>query len=174
MQKGILFVTHCSGDKNGAGGPLTLYTSERIQQFGKACISAGVSWAIVSAKHGLFLPSEQHNPYDTKLKFRHGHVFVYEKVSEGEQLLPSSEAHISWLVQGVRNRLEELGVRRVVYYVGGAPQRICGYLLVVHQAFDWCQRLHYRPDDVVTCVRRTGAIYIANGVAELKTKLQLS
>jgi len=172
MRKDILFVTHCSGDKNGAGEPLTLYTSERIQRFGEMCVSAGVSWAIVSAKHGLFLPTEQHNPYDTKLKFSHGQVSVYEKVNERECLLPSSEAHINWLVRGLRSRLEKLGVRRVVYYVGGAPQRICGYLLVVHRALDRCQRSHYRPDDVVACIRRTSAIYIANGLAELEAKLK--
>lgn len=172
MQKDILFVTQCSGAKNGAGGPLTLYTSERIQRFGRMCILAGVSWAIVSAKYGLFLPSEQHDRYDTKLKFSHGQVFVYEKVNERERILPSSEAHINWLVQGLHNRFEELGIRRVVYYVGGAPERICSYLLVVHQALDRCQRSHYRPDDVVTCVRRMGVIYIANGLAELEAKLK--
>lgn len=165
-----LFVTHCSGQKNGPGGPLTLYTSPRVSRFGNACISAGVHWAIVSAKHAIFLPSERHDPYDTELSFSGGECLVFE----GGHLLPDedSEAHVNWLADAIRNRLNDLGIRRVVFYVGGAPQRVCGYLLVLHRAVDMCAGKHRRPSDLLECIEHAGKLCVANGLAELEPELE--
>jgi hypothetical protein len=43
---------------------------------------------------------------------------------------------------------------------------------VVHQALDRCQGPHYRPDDVLACIRKTGGLSIANGLGELEAKLK--
>lgn len=165
-----LFVTHCSGQKNGSGDPLTLYTSQRVHRFGNACMSAGVPWAIVSAKHAIFLRSERHDPYDTELSFSGGDCLVFE----GGHLLPDAdgEAHVKRLVDAIRTRLNDLGIRRVVFYVGGAPQRVCGYLLVLHRALDMCASKHRRPNDLLECIEHAGKVCVANGMAGLQPELE--
>ena len=169
MQK-TLFVTHCSGQKNGPGDPLTLYTSPRVQRFGTTCKMARVSWAIMSAKHGLFLPTEQHDPYDTELSFSGGNCFVRE---QGRFLPdPHGEAHVTWLKETIQNRLQDLGVHRLVFYVGGAPQRVCGYLLVLHQVVDKCIKDHPRPNDVLRCIKGSDSLYIVNGMFELERRIR--
>lgn len=170
MREITFFVTHCSGQKNGSGDPLTLYTSPRVQRFGTRCRMAGVPWAIVSAKHGLFLPNEQHEPYDTELSFSGGNCFVFEQ----GRLLPSphGEAHVTWLRETIQNRMRDFGIHRLVFYVGGAPQRVCGYLLVLHQAVDKCTKQHPTPNDVLKCIKGSDRLYVANGMFELETEIR--
>ena len=170
MRETTLFVTHCSGKKNGTGGPLTLYTSPRVQRFGNACKSTGVRWAILSAEHGLFLPSESHDPYDTALHFSGGECFIFK--GEPPLLDPESKNHIKSLIGRIGNSLKQVSIHRVVFYVGGAPQRVCSYLLVMHQALNNCTKKHDSPNDVLNCIKNTSSFCIASSLAELEEEIQ--
>jgi len=161
-----LFVTHCSAGKNQVcGGPLALYTSDRIQRFGNWCNDAGVPWAIVSAKHGLFFPHESRGPYDMELSFSYGQCLVFER----GHYLPESEAHVKRLVETIGARLKELGVRQVVFYAGG--RRPWAYLLVVHSAVDNCVRRHDSREDVQRCWEEAGRLRLAGGMSDVEAQL---
>jgi len=165
-RENTLFVTHCSAGKNQVwGGPLALYTSERIQRFGKWCNDAGVRWAIVSAKHGLFFPHESHGPYDMEFSFSYGECLVFER----GHLLPNSEGHVRRLVEAVRARLKELNFREVILYAGG--RRPWAYLLVVHRALDTCTRPHSSRDDVRACWQEAGRLHVAGSMYDVEAEL---
>lgn len=66
-----IYLTHCSKEKSleaRANGlpvpPDILYTEAGIQEFMTACKHAGVNWAILSDKHGVFLPGDRHVYYE--------------------------------------------------------------------------------------------------------------
>jgi len=161
-----LLVTHCSAGKNQVcGGPLALYTSERIQRFGNWCNDANVQWAIVSAKYGLFFPHESHGPYDMELSFSYGDCLVFE----GGHLLPDSEAHVKRLVETMGARFSKLGVRQVVFYTGGRWP--WAYLMVVHCALDECTRGHFSRDGVRGCWEKAGRLRIAGGMYDVEAEL---
>ena len=165
-----LFVTHCSGGKRSAGDPLTLYTSPRIQRFGEMCQEAGVRWAILSAEHALFFPEESHEPYETELRFSGGHCYVFR---DGHLLAdPEGQAHVAHLVETIKRRCIQLGIDRIMFYVGGAPQRIPSYLLVVHRAIDGCTRHHSTPARVIECIGTDGRLRIATGMLELQAQMR--
>jgi hypothetical protein len=166
LRENTLFVTHCSAGKNQVhGGPLDLYTSDRIQRFGNWCNYAGVQWAIVSAKYGLFFPHESRGPYDMELSFSYGECLVFER----GQYLSESEAHVKRLVGTIGARLKEQGVREVVFYAGG--RRPWAYLLVVHSAVDNCVRRHNSREDVQRCWEEGGRLRLAGGMADVEAEL---
>jgi hypothetical protein len=167
-----LFVTHCSGKKDPAGGdPLTLYVSDRVGDLGNACNAAGVPWAILSAEYALFFPNEQHDEYDTTLHFRHGQLYVCK---QGRCLSPQeSEAHVQHLVQAIRASLRGLGVDKVVYYLRGPRGRAVSYLLVMHRALDGCVKGHRGADEVLKCIEAAGRLRIVSGRAGLSASIAL-
>jgi hypothetical protein len=128
-------------------------------------------WAIVSAKHGLFFPDEQRDPYDTTFKFFYGDCIV---VQEGEWLSErESQAHVHRLVEGMGARLRELEIRRVVFYLGGAFERVSPcYLLVVHRALDACTDRHDSRQDLLDCISGAGRLSIASGETPLRVEFQ--
>ncbi len=71
MPDGIVYVTHCSGEKDdglkGTGrpvGPDELYTSARFVSFIRACRDAGVAWAVLSDEHGVWFADERREWYE--------------------------------------------------------------------------------------------------------------
>ena len=171
-RRSTLFVTHCSGQKDPAGGdPLTLYISDRIGAFGSECKAAGALWAILSAEYALFFPDERHEEYDTTLHFRRGQMYVCKQ----ERCLspPESEAHVQRLVEATRIRLTELRVRDIVYYLQAPPQWATAYLLVLHKALDNCMKEHRSAEEVLKCVETAGRIHLASGRAGLSASLAL-
>ena len=168
--RATLFVTHCSKDKNPAGGnAATMYESKRVRRFCEACNSAGVLWAIVSARHALFFPNEWHERYDTRLSFRGGQLCVYEESHPLSQV--ESGAHIERLVSAIRARLEELSIEKVVYYVETPPGWAVSYLLVIHRALDNCMKEHRSAEEVLKCVETAGRIHLASGMDGLSTAM---
>jgi len=68
---GTIHVTHCSGEKDDAlrgtgraGTPDELYTSARFISFVRACREAGVAWAVLSDKHGVWFADERREWYE--------------------------------------------------------------------------------------------------------------
>jgi hypothetical protein len=68
---GIVYVTHCSGEKDdalrGTGRAVTpgeLYTSKRFVSFSRACREAGARWAVLSDKHGVWFADERREWYE--------------------------------------------------------------------------------------------------------------
>ena len=66
-----IFLTYCSGRKNDslknsneAVTPDRLYTSDRVQNFIRACREAGAFWAIFSDEYGVWFPGERRKWYD--------------------------------------------------------------------------------------------------------------
>ncbi|NQS74568.1 MAG: peroxide stress protein YaaA [Methanoculleus sp.] len=66
-----IFLTYCSWQKddsfkktNEAVTPDRLYTSDRIQNFIRACREAGAFWAIFSDAYGVWFPGERKEWYD--------------------------------------------------------------------------------------------------------------
>jgi len=66
-----IYVTHCSGEKDDAlrgtgraATPEELYTSERFARFARACREAGVAWAVLSDKHGVWFADERCEWYE--------------------------------------------------------------------------------------------------------------
>ena len=71
MPDGTIYITHCSGEKDdalrGTGRAVTpdeLYTSSRFNKFVHACRDAGVAWAVLSDKHGIWFPDETREWYE--------------------------------------------------------------------------------------------------------------
>jgi hypothetical protein len=66
-----IYLTHCSKEKSleakESGIEMTpdqLYTDPGIQQFMESCKTAGVRWAILSDRYGIFMPDERHSYYE--------------------------------------------------------------------------------------------------------------
>lgn len=77
-----IYLTHCSAKKDdklkGTGLQVTpdrLYTSSRTQKFIDRCKAAGVNWAILSDKHGIWFPDAKHEWYD-----KHPGKVTYEEL----------------------------------------------------------------------------------------------
>jgi hypothetical protein len=66
-----IYLTHCSKDKSVAAKesgiklpPDQLYTDEGLVTFMECCKSTGVTWAVLSDRFGVFLPTDQHEYYE--------------------------------------------------------------------------------------------------------------
>lgn len=66
-----VYLTHCSKDKSAFAKesgeklpPDQLYTDEGLVAFMERCKSMGVSWAVLSDRFGVFLPTERHEYYE--------------------------------------------------------------------------------------------------------------
>ncbi len=68
---GQIYVTHCSGEKDDclrasgrAVAPEKLYTSVRFRGFARACHEAGVAWAVLSDRYGVWFADENREWYE--------------------------------------------------------------------------------------------------------------
>ncbi|MHC4250549.1 MAG: hypothetical protein ACYS9X_15580 [Planctomycetota bacterium] len=71
MPDRTIYITHCSGEKDdaltGTGravAPDDLYTSARFRSFVRACRKAGVAWAVLSDRYGVWLSDETREWYE--------------------------------------------------------------------------------------------------------------
>jgi hypothetical protein len=137
-----LYVTYCSGNKHPVteGSPKELYDSLRITHFMKQCEEKHYSWAILSAKYGLFFPDETHKNYNVTFK-----TIAYKcRVVENNKPLSKveSQKHIGQLVNQIRQRILEKNIEQVIFFYEQPLQRRKCYLSILHEGADFCQIEH--------------------------------
>jgi hypothetical protein len=114
----------------------------------------------------LFFPDERQEDYDTMLSFTGGQLSVYEQRRPLAQ--PEGEAHIERLVSAIRARLKELGIDKVVFYVGGSRGRAASYLLVMHRALDNCLKRHDDADELLRCIEAAPRLHVVTNMGDLE------
>jgi len=136
-----LYLTRCSYQKRtGKYSPDKLYISSTIAQFIDYCQKDFLPWAILSAKHGLFFPDEQHEDYNVTWKSdAQGRCIV---IDEGKKLSISQSAEYNErLTQKITRQAKNKGVSSVVFYTPN-PLRTKCYLSMLHRAIQGCRVPH--------------------------------
>lgn len=138
----VLYVTYCSAKKRPVeeGSPNELYDSPRITNFIAWCEAKHFRWAILSAKYGLFFPSEVHKNYNVTFK-----TIAYKcRVVENDELLPDVESkeRFSQLKRQIRQRLLQDKTGRIFFFYEQPLQRRKCYLSMLHAAADSCEIEH--------------------------------
>jgi hypothetical protein len=133
-----LYVTYCSASKRlvEEGSPEELYDSPRITNFIAWCEAKHFNWAILSAKYGLFFPSEVHKNYNVTFK-----TVAYKcRIVENDEPLPDAESkeRLSQLLHQIRRRLLQDKTERIFFFYDPPLQRRKCYLSILHAAADSC------------------------------------
>lgn len=105
-----LYLTYCAKNKNKRrGDPEAMYSSQRIKQFAEACKHRGVTWAILSAKYGIFLPEEEKQDYDVTFVPDEGYWMGTAVVVSGKKLpRDASKKHIETWIEKVRAKAQKI------------------------------------------------------------------
>ena len=132
-----LYVTYCSASKRvEEGSPEELYDSPRITNFIAWCKAKHFNWAILSAKYGLFFPSEVHKNYNVTFK-----TIAYKcRIIENDESLPDAESkeRLSQLIHQIRRHLLQNKTERIFFFYEQPLQRRKCYLSIIHAAADSC------------------------------------
>lgn len=177
-----LWVTYCSKDKNNIteGSPAKLYRSRRISSFIEFCEGNGLRWAVLSAKYDLFLPNEEHGPYDVTFKTdpKSGECLVVENARPLSII--ESKKWIENIAERIAYKIKQHNIRELIFYAGKpcwneSPEdrfrRVKCYLKVLHAGADGCEVNHLKWFELVACIGKQ--LRSGKGVIRLTTELKL-
>lgn len=147
-----LYLTRCSHRKRqGKYSPDKLYISSTIARFIDYCRRNLLSWAILSAKHGLFFPDEQHEDYNVTWKSdAEGRCIV---INESKRLNISQSAEYNRrLAQKITRQARNRGVSSIIFYTPNPVRTKC-YLSMLHRAIQGCRLPHKKFSDIIEHVK---------------------
>ncbi len=126
--------------------PQDLYGSPRIQKtFVPHCQSRALSWAILSAKYGLFFPGETRLHYDLTLSRGRdmGDYFLNIQVERQRGKLGARESkeHVLKLAALIRKQEKARHIEEVLFDFYIAPRRPDAYIALLHYAVDGCEAM---------------------------------
>jgi len=148
----LLYLTYCSRKKNpiAAASPEQLYSSRRISDFISLCKSNGLSWAILSAKYGLFFPEEIHDYYDVTFRTVAGSCGIVE---DGRMLSEKeSERRINDLIERIDSQMSGRKINSIIFFVDRPLVRKKCYLFVLHAAVDHCN-IHKKWNEIAKHIK---------------------
>jgi len=146
-----LCVTHCGGGKNpGVLPPQEMYTSPRINRFVKRCQARNVSWAILSAKYGLFFPEQRRQSYDVTIRRSRQHMgcLLNIRVVERSKRLGNQEStgHVKGLSQHIQDQIKAGQIDQIVFWY--EARRPDAYIALLHYAVEGCELLPPGKDEL--------------------------
>ena len=157
-----LYLTRCSRRKRkGTHPPDKLYISSTVTQFIDYCRRDLLPWAILSAKHGLFFPDEQHADYNMTWKSdAQGKCIVF---NEHKRFSTTQSAEYNErLAQKISQQAKNRGVSSIVFYTPNPVPTKC-YLSILHRAIQGCKAHHKRFREIAEHVKeithREGNLY---------------
>ena len=151
-----LYLTRCSHRKRkGKYSPDKLYISSTIDRFIDYCRRNLLSWAILSAKHGLFFPDEKHEDYNVTWKSdAQGRCIVINEC-KGLNISQSAEYN-KRLAQKITRQAKIRGVSSIVFYTPN-PMRTKCYLSMLHRSIQGCRSPHKRFNEIIEHVKEITA-----------------
>jgi hypothetical protein len=153
-----LYLTRCSYRKRkGEYPPDKLYVSRTIAQFVSYCRRNFLSWAILSAKYGLFFPDEQHADYNVTWKSDNkGRCIVLDGCKRLN--LTQSAEYNERLAQKISQQAKQRGVSSIVFYAPN-PMRTKCYLSILHRAIQGCTEQHGKFSEIAEHVEKMTQIH---------------
>lgn len=157
-----LYLTRCSRRKRrGKYPPDKLYISSTIDRFIDYCGRNLLPWAILSAKHGLFFPDEQHEDYNVTWKSdNEGQCIVLDECRRLS--VTQSAKYNERLAQKIYRQVRNRGASSIVFYTPNPVRTKC-YLSILHRAIQGCRAQHKRFSEIVKHVeeitRKEGNLY---------------